>query len=91
MMYSSPAVGTECYLTGGESFDRNHRTAAEGTDPHRNGLGRGRCTRRCGSGNYSGQELFAKRHKFPPSPTGQESVVADTHEAARQHVKQEST
>src|ERR1039458_3490665 len=73
-------------LTGGESFDHNHGTAAEGTDPHRIGLGRRRCARWCGSGNYSAQELFAKRHKFPPAATGQEAVMADAHQAARQHM-----
>src|SRR5206468_826719 len=83
--------GTECSLTGGESFDHNHRTAAEWTDPHRSGLGRGRCARWCGTGNCIGQELFAERNKFTAAPTGQEAVVADAHEAARQHMKKKST
>src|SRR6266852_2690023 len=83
--------GTECSLTGGESFDHNHRTAAEWTDPHRNGLGRSRFARGRGSRTGIGQELFAERHKFTAVATGQEAVMADAHEAARQHMQEEST
>jgi hypothetical protein len=35
--------------------------------------------------------LLAKRHEFTPPATGQETVVADANESARQHVKEEST
>jgi hypothetical protein len=35
--------------------------------------------------------LFAERHKLTPAATGQEAVVADAHETARQHMQQEST
>ena len=44
-----------------------------------------------GSENCIGQELFAERHKFTAVATGQEAVVADAHEAARQHMQEEST
>src|SRR5260370_34940813 len=83
--------GAECNLTSSESVDHNHGTTAEWTDPHRNGLGRNRCARWCGSGNRIGQEFFAERHKFTPVTTGQEAVVADPDEAARHNIQQERT
>src|SRR5207249_950901 len=83
--------GAKWDLAGCESVDHKHRTTAEGRDPHRNRLGRNRCAPWCGSGNRIGQELFAERDEFTAVTIGQEAIVADADEAARQHMQQEST
>ena len=84
----------ELDLSSGESFDHEHRGAAQRTSPEWrrlalwirvgwDGLRRGGWT--------SGKQLLTERKQRTAAAAGEETEVPDTNEATRQHMQQEAT
>ena len=77
-------------LGSSKSLEDDHRPATLGTEPKRaRFMGSGGCLF-CRRSLYRAEQLKAQRQERGASPVGQESEVANAHEAFGKHVQQEA-
>jgi hypothetical protein len=77
-------------LSGGDSLDNVHRSAADWTVPEQGSLfGRRLCCRRCVL-LYAAEQLEAQRQQGTAVPIGEKSEVANSYKARRQQMDQKA-